>query len=154
MKNSYICVKLLSVFILVCLLLSACSQSKDRVEVHTDTEFVEQQFPKIKEIEAVKYFYNVKNSEREIGLQNIEFCGFIKLGKSFLQKIETEYKWKETKKSKKKLPKPVLMEGENKEYHFTYNHEFSHDGKYISNSWHGYFYLDKEQRVLYFECEW
>lgn len=136
-----------------CILLCSCLND-NKIEVYTDVEFVEFQFPKLENIEKVKFYYYEKNSDWEIGLQNIEFCGFIKIGEDFLQKIEEEYEWKETKKSKKKVPKSVLMEGEDKEYHFLYSDKFSNDGKYISHSWVGDFYLDKEEQTLYFECEW
>ncbi len=142
-------------FILLSSILSCgCSGTKE-IEAYTDVEFVQEQFPKIENIEKVFYCYNQKSSNREIGLQNIEFCGFIQIGDEFLQKIETEYEWKETKKSRKKVPKSIFMVGEyDKEYHFLYDEEFSNDGKYISNSWGGDFYLDREKQILYFECEW
>lgn len=140
--------------ILSCVLSCGCSRNK-KIEVYTDVEFVQEQFPKIEEIEKVNYYYNVKSSPWEIGLQNIEFCGFIQIGEDFLKKIEEEYKWKETKNSKKKVPKAIFLKGEyDTEYHFLCNSDFSNDGKYISNSWGGYFYLDREKRTLYFECEW
>lgn len=52
----------------------------------------------MKDIEEVRYYYNVKSDEREIGLQNIEFCGFIKVGEKFYKKIVRDYEWKETRK--------------------------------------------------------
>jgi hypothetical protein len=133
--------------------LFACSCKKE-IEIGTDITFVEEQFPKIEDIEEVRYYYNVKSNEREIGLQDIEFCGFIKIGEDFYEKITQEYDWKETKKSRKKVPKAILTEGEDEEYHFSYNYDFSYDGNYKTNSWGGDFYLDKEKRILYFECDW
>ena len=85
---------------------------------------------------------------------NIEFCGFIKVGDKFYEKIVRDYNWKETKKARKVVPKSRLMKGDNKEYHFSYSYDFSFDGKYKSNSWGGDFYLDKTYKVLYFELEW
>lgn len=125
-----------------------------KIEVCTDIEYVKEQFPKIEDIEEVRYYYNVKSNQREIGLQDIEFCGFIKIEEDFYEKITQEYEWKETKKSKKKIPKEILMKGEDKEYHFSYNYDFSYDGNYKTDSWGGDFYLDKEYKVLYFECDW
>ncbi len=145
--------KMSLVIIYSCIFLCACSNKKN-IEIGTDIAFVEEQFPEIKDIEEVKYYYNVKSNNREIGLQNIEFCGFIKIGEDFYKKITQEYEWKETKKSKKKIPKAILMEGEHEEYHFSYNYDFSYDGKYKTDSWGGSFYLDKGKRILYFECDW
>lgn len=147
---------LILVIIVNCIFLGACSTQEEtkKIEIGTDVEFVKEQFPKLEDIEEVEYFYNQKSDSREIGLQNIEFCGFIKIGDDFYNKITQEYEWKETKKAKKKVPKAIFMEGEDKGYHFTFNDTFRHDGKYISNSWIGEFFLDKEQKVLYFECEW
>lgn len=127
---------------------------ENKIIVDTEVAFVEEQFPQLEDIEEVKYYYDVKSGSREIGLQEIEFCGFIKIGEDFYKKITQEYDWKETKKAKNKVPKVILTEGENEEYHFSYNYEFSHDGKYKSHSWGGHFYLDKEKKTLYFECEW
>lgn len=128
--------------------------SREKSEVCTDVEFVQQQFPNIKDIEEVKYYYKVKSDQREIGLQNIEFCGFIKVGEDFYDKITRDYHWKETKKAKKVEPKAILMKGDHKKYHFLYNYDFSYDGKYKSSSWGGDFYLDKTYKVLYFDCDW
>lgn len=127
---------------------------REKNEVGTDIEFVQDQFPNIKDIEEVRYYYIVKSDKREIGLQHIEFCGFIKIGEKFYKKIVSDYNWKETKKSKKIVPKSILMEGDNKKYHFLYNYDFSYDGKYKTTSWGGNFYLDKTYKVLYFECAW
>lgn len=138
-----------------CIFLFIYSYKKNEVnEVCTDIEFIKHQFPNIEDIEEVRYYYNVKSDEREIGLQNIEFCGFIKIGKNFYEKIVRDYNWKETKKAKKIVPKTILMEGDTEKYHFLYNYDFSYDGKYKSDSWGGDFYLDKTHKVLYFECEW
>lgn len=145
--------KMSLVIIFCCIFLYACSDKK-QIEIDTDVAFVEEQFPEIEDIEEVKYYYNVKSNNREIGLQDIEFCGFIKIGEDFYEKITQEYEWKETKKSKKKVPKAILMEGDDKEYHFSYNYDFSYDGKYKSHSWGGDFYLDKGEKLLYFECDW
>ena len=145
--------KMSLVIIFCCIFLYACSDKK-KIEIDTDVAFVEEQFPEIEDIEEVKYYYNVKSNNREIGLQDIEFCGFIKIGEDFYKKITQEYKWKETKKSKKKVPKAILMEGDDKKYHFSYNYDFSYDGKYKSHSWGGDFYLDKGKKMLYFECDW
>ncbi len=136
-----------------CIFLYACSNEK-KMDIGTDVAFVEEQFPQIENIEEVRYFYNVKSNKREIGLQNIEFCGFIKIGEDFYKKITREYEWKETKKSKKKVPKALFTEGDDQRYQFSYNYDFSYDGKYKSHSWGGDFYLDKEKRLLYFECDW
>lgn len=82
--------------------------SREKSEVCTDVEFVQQQFPNIKDIEEVKYYYKVKSDQREIGLQDIEFCGFIKVGEDFYDKITRDCHWKETKKLKKLNPKQSL----------------------------------------------
>lgn len=139
----------LIVLILGCIFLSIYPYRKGNV-VCSDIEFIKQKFPNIKDIEEVRYYYNVISDEREIGLQNIEFCGFIKVGKNFYEKIVRDYSWKEGKKI---VPQTILMEGNSMKYHFLYNYDFSHDGKYKSDSWVGNFYLDKAHRVLYFECE-
>lgn len=84
--------KLDKFILLVLILLGAflsISSCRKKIEVCTDIEFIKQQFPNIKDIEEVKYYYNVKSEEREIGLQNIEFCGFIKIGKKFYEKNYT-----------------------------------------------------------------
>ena len=47
-----------------------------------------------------------------------------------------------------------IMEGDDTEYHFLYNYDFSYDGHYKTHSWGGDFYLDTEKRVLYFDCDW
>ena len=114
--------------------------NRNEAKVGTDIEFVQKQFPCIEEIEEVKYYYDVKSNEREIGLSNIEFDGFIKIGENFCCKII--------------IPKKILVQKSNLEYNFLYSYDFSSDGKYISDSWVGDFYLDKSHRVLYFECEW
>lgn len=67
-------------------------------------------FPHIQEIKSVKYYYHKLSGDREIGLEHIEFVGFIEIGNNFLEKITTEYKWKETEKSKKVLPKINFLE--------------------------------------------
>jgi hypothetical protein len=147
----------LSIIILLFLLFCTISRAfstKKKVEVCTDVSFVQEQFPDIKDIKKVKYYYNVKSNKREIGLQNIEFCGFIWIGEEFCEKILDEYQWKETPKSKKIMPKEILLEKEDSKFRFLYSYDFSHDGKYKSHSWGGDFYFDKEHRMLYFECEW
>lgn len=88
------------------------------------------------------------------GLEYIEFVGFIEIGDNFLKKIQKEYQWKSTKKSKKISPKSTLTEGDNENYEFVYNYEFSHDGNYKSHSALGNFYLDVEKKLLYFEVEY
>lgn len=145
--------KLSLVMIISFIFLFACS-CKREIKIGTDITFVEEQFPKIEDIEEVKYYYNVKSNKREIGLEDIEFCGFIKIGEDFYEKITQEYDWKETENSRKKVPKAILIEGKNEEYHFSYNYDFSYDGNYKTHSWGGNFYLDKEKRILYFECDW
>lgn len=158
LKRKVIVMLKLDKFILLVLILLGAflsiSSCRKKIEVCTDIEFIKQQFPNIKDIEEVKYYYNVKSEEREIGLQNIEFCGFIKIGQKFYEKIIRDYNWKETKKSKNMIPKTILLEGDSEKYNFLYNYDFSYDGKYKSNSWVGDFYLDKVHKVLYFECEW
>ena len=143
----FACVLLFVLLLFFCL-------NRNEAKVGTDIEFVQKQFPCIEEIEEVKYYYDVKSNEREIGLSNIEFDGFIKIGEKFCCKITQEYDWKETKKAKKIIPKKILVQKSNLEYNFLYSYDFSSDGKYISDSWVGDFYLDKSHRVLYFECEW
>lgn len=105
-------VKLKLFFLLLifgCIFLFIYSYKKNEVnEVCTDIEFIKHQFPNIEDIEEVRYYYNVKSDEREIGLQNIEFCGFIKIGKNFYEKIVRDYNWKETKKL---YPKRYLWRG-------------------------------------------
>ena len=145
--------KLSLVIIVSCFFVCSCSYKKE-IEIGTDIAFVQEQFPEIKDIEDVKYCYNVKSNNREIGLQSIKFCGFIKIGNGFYEKITHDYEWKETKQSRKKVPKKNLVEGDNEEYHFVYNYDFSHDGKYKTHSWGGEFWLDKEKKTLYFECDW
>lgn len=139
------------VLALFCVLFGGCSDQQEP-QVGTDVEFVQEQFPQIKDIEEVKYYYHVKSNEREIGLQNIEFCGIIKIGEDFSQKIQKEYEWKATKKSEKVVPKSVLDIDET--YHFLFSEGFSNDGKYVTHSWGGDFYLDPEEGILYFDCEW
>lgn len=139
--------------LVICIIVVFCL-NRNEAKVGTDIEFVQKQFPCIEEIEEVKYYYDVKSNEREIGLSNIEFDGFIKIGENFCCKITQEYDWKETKKAKKIIPKKILVQKGNLEYNFLYSYDFSSDGKYISDSWVGDFYLDKSHRVLYFECEW
>lgn len=139
--------------LLGCLLFCGC-QRTESAEIGTDVKFVEEQFPKLEDIEEVRYHYDVKGSDREIGLRNIAFSGLIKIGDAFRQKLEREYSWRETERSKKKKPKSILMKKDQKEYHFLYSGEFEQDGKYISHSWVGDWYLDREEGVLYFECEW
>ena len=102
---------LLPLLILGCILLVVYS-SRQKSEVQTDVQFIQDKFPNIKDIEEVRYYYKVTSNQREIGLQSIEFCGFIKLGNDFYEKIVQDYDWKETKKSKKIVPKTVLMEGD------------------------------------------
>lgn len=154
-KRGILKIKRLSILcfalLLCCGVLGGCSE-RQGPQVGTDVEFVKEQFPDIEDIEEVKYYYHVKSNEREIGLQNIEFCGIIKIGEDFLQKIQEEYEWKSTKKSEKVIPRSVLEI--DKTYEFLYNEEFSNDGKYITHSWGGDFYLDPEEGILYFDCEW
>ena len=143
---------LLPLLILGCILLVVYS-SRQKSEVQTDVQFIQDKFPNIKDIEEVRYYYKVTSNQREIGLQSKEFCGFIKLGNDFYEKIVQDYDWKETKKSKKIVPKTVLMEGDHTKYHFLYNYDFSYDGKYKTDTWGGNFYLDKDHKMLYFECD-
>ncbi len=142
------------VTVLFCsMVLCSCGKEK-KAEVGTDVAFVQEQFPEIEDIQQVKYCYHDKTKRWEIGLQNIEFCGFIKIGDDFFNKITKEYKWKETKKSKKKVPNPIFEDELENDYHFTVCDDFWQDGKYISHSWGGEYYLDMEKQILYFECEW
>lgn len=143
---------LLPLLLIICILIFLYS-CREKNEVHTDIGFVQDKFPNIKDIEAVRYYYKVKSNQREIGLQDVEFCGFIKVGENFCEKISQDYQWKETKKSKKLVPKTVLMEGDNTKYHFLYNYDFSYDGTYKTSSLGGNFYFDKAHRVLYLECD-
>ncbi len=99
------------VCIAICLLLFGCSPNTNNknagnnIVVQSDVEFVQTKFPDIEEIQSVKYYYRKLSGDREIGLEHIEFVGFIEIGNNFLEKIKTEYKWKETEKSKKIIPK-------------------------------------------------
>ena len=111
-------------------------------------------FPDIDEIKSVKYYYQKLSGDGEIGLEHIEFVGFIEIGDNFLEKIKTEYKWKETEKSKKIIPKISFSEEKNEKYNFLYNDEFSNDGEYISHSSMGDFYLDLDKKLFYFELEY
>lgn len=86
--------------LVICIIVVFCL-NRNEAKVGTDIEFVQKQFPCIEEIEEVKYYYDVKSNEREIGLSNIEFDGFIKIGENFCCKITQEYDWKGTKKAKK-----------------------------------------------------
>lgn len=136
--------------ILMCVCCIGCSSATDN-QVHTDIDFVKEQFPQIEQIEKVEYVYKNIGNKREIGLQNIKFYGFIWIGNDFCNKIIHEYDWQETavcRSIKTKLESP------NKDFHFLYNYEFSHDGKYKSHSWGGDMFLDIEQKLLYFDCEW
>lgn len=131
---------------------SKYNREPETSKIYTDIDYVQKRFPDLEEIEDVTYYYNLINSNVRLpGSSNVEFCGFIKIGEDYCEKIMQEYLWKETKKSKKLVPKEILTEGEDQEYHFLYNEAFSQD--YISSSWVGDFYLDPTQRMLYFECE-
>lgn len=131
---------------------SKYNREPETSKIFTDIDYVQERFPDLEEIEDVTYYYNqIDSNVRLPGPSNVEFCGFIKIGDEFCEKITQEYSWKETKKSNKLVPKEVLTEGEDQEYHFLYNEEFSEDN--ISDSWGGDFYLDPTQRMLYFECE-
>lgn len=145
--------------IAICLLLFGCSPNNNKnannnITVQSDVELVQTKFPHIEEIKSVKYYYRKLSGDREIGLEHIEFVGFIEIGDNFLEKITTEYKWKETEKSKKVLPKINFSEEKNEKYKFLYNYEFNHDGKYKSHSSMGNFYLDLDKKLLYFELEY
>ena len=131
---------------------SKYNRAPETSKVFTDIDYVQERFPDLEEIEDVTYYYNLTDSNVRLpGPSNVEFCGFIKIGEDFCEKITQEYSWKETKKSKKLVPKEVLTKGEDQVYHFLYNEDFSED--HISASWVGDFYLDPTKRMLYFECE-
>lgn len=148
------------IYIAICLLLFGCSpntnnkNSTNNIVVQTDVEFVQTKFPDIEEIKSVKYYYHKLSGDGEIGLEHIEFVGFIEIGDNFLEKIKTEYKWREIEKSKKIIPKINFSEEKNEKFNFLYNDEFSNDGKYISHSSMGDFYLDLDKKLLYFELEY
>lgn len=152
------------IYIASCLLLFGCgsninkkntnNQNTNNIVVQSDVEFVQAKLPDIEEIKSVKYYYQKLSRDGEIGLEHIEFVGFIEIGDNFLEKIEKEYKWRETEKSKKIIPKINLSEEKNEKYNFLYNYEFSHDGEYKSHSSTGDFYLDLDKKLFYFELEY
>lgn len=146
---------LLYIQVVICLLFSGCNGiDKNKIEVQSDIEFVQTKFPKIEDIESVKYYYQKISKNGEIGLEHIVFVGFLQIGDGFLKKIEKEYEWKKTKQSKEIIPKFNFSDERSVKYNFLYSYEFSHDGKYKSHSSTGNFYLDVKEKMLYFEVEY
>ena len=119
------------------------SQEKEKV-IQTDIEFVQMKFPKIKEIEAAKYYYWVMEDDSRIsvGLIPKEFSGVIHVGKKFADKISKKYKWK---KCKQPVNDVIMQSGE---YHFWYSEDFGYE---YMDSLIGEFYYDKDKRVIYFD---
>lgn len=141
--------------ILVCLLFTGCNvNDNNKIKIQTDVAFVQAKFPKIEDIQSAKYYYRKISREGEIGLEHIEFVGFIEVGSSFYQKIRKEYKWKQTKQSVKVIPKFNFSQEKDMNYSFLFSYEFCNDGKYISHSSMGNIYLDAEKKLLYFELEY
>lgn len=143
-RLSFILIIIISVFEI------GCSNDKKNNEeiVSTDKEFVQSKFPKIEEIQFVKFNYSVI-SVRGVGPNPAKFSGIIKIGDNFIKKILKDYTWK-----KCEIQPFNTLFMVNNEYKFYYSDDFREEGKYVTHSFVGKYYLDKEKGVIYFDGEY
>jgi hypothetical protein len=111
--------------------------------IYTDVEFVQGNFPKIQDIESVKYYYHDMSSGRSegIGPTPYEFSGLIYIGEEFAGFINDHYVWESCEVD----ANPDILE--NIKFEFMYSDDFEEE--YI-DSLIGYIFFDKERKVLYF----
>lgn len=150
----YRCFVSIMLLLVVCVSVTGCmsTEREDDPKIYTDVEFVQGRFPKMEEIQSVRYFYYDmnKNADREIGMYPKKFAGLIHVGDTYAAKIAEECEWEECDVT----PEDVLTEGEN--YHFLFSDDFGCGTEYVTEtvSFVGDFYFDKEKQVIYFTGEY
>jgi hypothetical protein len=140
--------------ICISLLFSGCKaendvvqNDEDNITIHTDTNFITEQFPELSGVEVARYYYEIigDHSDRSIGPMPARFAGLIYLEKDALTDISNEYDWRECDVQ----PPKILSDGNT--YSFFYSEEFD---SIFSASFVGSFYFDRERGILFFEGEY
>ena len=116
-----------------------------KIEYKTDLEPLKNHFPTLNDITSA-YWKSGTYGNSTIGLSDIWLKGFVILSDSKFDAIQSGYKWNESKISFDKGISPEItgLSG----FHWYSSDDFS---KFMNkNIFIGNFYLDKNNRVLYF----
>jgi uncharacterized secreted protein with C-terminal beta-propeller domain len=149
--------KILLIIISLILLFSGCKtedeamqKDEDNITIHSDTEFIAEEFPELSGVKVARYYYEAIEDDNSrfdsLGPAPVRFAGLIYLQESAATDIANGYN--DWSACNVQLP-GVLSDGNT--YAFFFSEEF---GEIFSASFVGYFYFDKEAGVLFFEGEY
>jgi len=130
---------------LICM--TACNTQVDtsKVTYQMDVEFVQEMFPKFKDVKSTKYSY-IAEQERgidSIGLVPTYFEGVVFVDEEYCNKLYESYRWE---KCNQKIPAELFEQ----ECDLLYNYNFSHK---FNNGYVGEMYFCREFNMIYFDIE-